>query len=272
MEAKFTVGELAKLTGLTKQMLIFYDREGIFCPKYVDAHNRYRYYTADQIETLDSILILREMGIPLKEIKEHMQNRTAASTLTLLQNQQNAACEKINHWNRIYHRIHKKVSDLEQFLTEDKDSSFLISCPREYLAIEPVSAPFGLSEVDLALKRLLHKAAQSQYPYYYKIGDMLHISSLLQKEYLKFEYAFLPLTEPLPPSYGNIHVKPAGTYAHAYHSGKYEEMGSTYEKLLQKIALHNLKPLEFSYEFCILDCLTTKNPKEYLTEIQILVE
>ena len=35
MEIRFTVGELARLSGITKQMLIFYHREGVFCPKYV---------------------------------------------------------------------------------------------------------------------------------------------------------------------------------------------------------------------------------------------
>ena len=43
MEIRFTVGELAKLGGLSKQTLIFYDREGVFRPSYVDPANGYRY-------------------------------------------------------------------------------------------------------------------------------------------------------------------------------------------------------------------------------------
>ncbi len=272
MEAKFTVGELAKLTGLTKQMLIFYDKEGIFQPKYVDKHNRYRYYTADQIEILDSILILREMGIPLKEIKHHMQNRTAANTLELLHNQREASLQQIKHWNQIYHRIHQKILDLERYLSSESDSSLLITRPEEYLAIEPVKAPYGLTEVDLALKSLLRQAAQAEYPYYYKIGDMLSVTSLKQKQYLTFDYAFLPLSKEASNFTGPLHRKPAGTYARAYHRGHYKDTGKTYEKLLQNIEQLGFLPADYAYEFCILDSLTTKNPKEYLTEIQILIK
>ena len=70
MDIKFTVGELAKLHNLSKQTLIFYDKIGLFKPKIIDSNNNYRYYTSEQLEVLDSILILREIGIPIKEIKE----------------------------------------------------------------------------------------------------------------------------------------------------------------------------------------------------------
>ena len=36
MEAKFTVGEFAKLYGMQKQTLIFYDKIDLFKPKIVD--------------------------------------------------------------------------------------------------------------------------------------------------------------------------------------------------------------------------------------------
>ena len=75
MDVRFTVGEMAALNGISKQTLIFYDKQGVLKPKYQDNKNRYRYYTADQLEQLDSILILRELGLPLREIKRHMDNR-----------------------------------------------------------------------------------------------------------------------------------------------------------------------------------------------------
>ena len=63
MDVRFTVGEFAKLCGLSKQALIFYDKENVVKPKYKDRRNGYRYYTADQLEQMDSIMILREMGL-----------------------------------------------------------------------------------------------------------------------------------------------------------------------------------------------------------------
>lgn len=86
MNTKFTVGEIAKLSGLSKQTLIYYDREDVFKPKLTDPNNGYRYYTADQIELLDSILILKEIGLSLKEIKEFMSHRNSDNTIVLLKN------------------------------------------------------------------------------------------------------------------------------------------------------------------------------------------
>ena len=53
MATLFTVGEMAKLSNISKQTLIFYDRKGVFSPNYVDPDNGYRYYSADQLELLD---------------------------------------------------------------------------------------------------------------------------------------------------------------------------------------------------------------------------
>ena len=58
MQAQLTVGEMAKLVGISRQTLIYYDREGVFRPSQVDPDNGYRYYTADQLEALDTILNL----------------------------------------------------------------------------------------------------------------------------------------------------------------------------------------------------------------------
>ena len=41
MYARFTVGEMAKLNNISKQTLIFYDKEDIFKPKIIDPINGY---------------------------------------------------------------------------------------------------------------------------------------------------------------------------------------------------------------------------------------
>ncbi|MEL0969119.1 MerR family transcriptional regulator [Clostridioides difficile] len=64
----FTTGEFAKLCGISKQTLIFYDKIGIFSPEYKDKNN-YRYYSVYQYDTLDILQSLREIGMSLEEIK-----------------------------------------------------------------------------------------------------------------------------------------------------------------------------------------------------------
>lgn len=83
MNMKFTVGELAKLHGISKQTLIYYDNIDLFKPNIVDKNNGYRYYTSDQLEVLDSILLLREIGISIKDIKNFLIKRDDNKALAL---------------------------------------------------------------------------------------------------------------------------------------------------------------------------------------------
>lgn len=270
MNTKFTVGEIAKLSGLSKQTLIYYDKEDVFKPKLVDSNNKYRYYTAEQIEVLDSILILKEIGLSLKEIKDFMNHRNSDNAVTLLKNQQKEIKQKIKQLSLIENRLDYKLRTLQEFGRINEDVQITALEKTEYLAIEPVTNPNGLLEVDLAIKRLLTKANNNNYPYYYQIGDMISKENLLSGNFICFEFAFLPLQ--IEPEKGIYHKKAKGSYAKCYHQGPYKNITDTYQFLLEYIKKEGYQIASPSYEYCILDSLTTKKSEDYVTEIQIRIE
>ena len=55
MNDYFSIGELADFQQISKQTLIYYDKIGLFRPAYVDPQTGYRYYSASQIDYLDTI-------------------------------------------------------------------------------------------------------------------------------------------------------------------------------------------------------------------------
>ena len=64
-----TVNEVSKLTGVSIRTLQYYDKIGLLHPaKYTEAG--YRLYNDAALETLQQILLFRELDFPLKEIKE----------------------------------------------------------------------------------------------------------------------------------------------------------------------------------------------------------
>ena len=75
-----TTGEFARRMGVTKNTLFHYDNIGLFLPEIVDT-NDYRYYSIYQMEVFDTIIILKEMGMPLNEIKEFMDHRSPESLM-----------------------------------------------------------------------------------------------------------------------------------------------------------------------------------------------
>ena len=73
MKNLFSIGELSKLQNISRQTLIFYDKIGLFCPAYVDPENGYRYYSAAQLDFLDTICIMKRIGFSLDEIKSYLK-------------------------------------------------------------------------------------------------------------------------------------------------------------------------------------------------------
>lgn len=63
-----TVGEVARLSGLSVRALRHYDEIGLLKPMTV-GENGYRYYGADELLRLQQILLQRELGVPLDEIR-----------------------------------------------------------------------------------------------------------------------------------------------------------------------------------------------------------
>src|SRR5690625_34215 len=71
----FTAGEFAHLCKVNKQTLIYYERIGLFSPIYKDEKG-YRYYSVSQYDFFSVIELLKEIGMPLKEIQHYMANKS----------------------------------------------------------------------------------------------------------------------------------------------------------------------------------------------------
>lgn len=74
----FTTGEFSKILGVSKDTLFYYDKIGIFSPQ-LKLDNKYRYYSIFQIEPFYVIYVLKELGMPLNEIKDYMSEKILAS-------------------------------------------------------------------------------------------------------------------------------------------------------------------------------------------------
>lgn len=269
MDIKFTVGEFAKLHNMKKQTLIFYDKIDLFKPEIIDEHNGYRYYTPKQLEILDSILILKEIGVPLKEIKQFLEDRDDEKALKLMKQQKEELDKQVEKLSIISERLGEKIKTFEQLKFLGKRVSFK-EVNEDYLAIRKVNKPYNLIQTDIALKNLLKDVTDKNYPYNYQLGVMVPINNIQNKLYTSADFVFTPVDKRLKKD--DIIIKPKGMYAISYHKGGYDKVGETYEEILKEIEKSNLTPYGHSYEYCILDSLTCRTPKEYITRIEIPIK
>lgn len=77
-------GEFAQMTGVTKKALQVYMDKGILIPDYVDTANGYRYYAKERAAQIEEIVKMREVGLPLDDIKDILDRKDSLRYLDIL--------------------------------------------------------------------------------------------------------------------------------------------------------------------------------------------
>lgn len=65
----YRIGDLSRLSQVPVKTLRYYDEIGLLRPAGVERSNGYRYYTAVQFERLNRILVFKDLGFSLREIR-----------------------------------------------------------------------------------------------------------------------------------------------------------------------------------------------------------
>ena len=267
-------GEFAKLCGTNKRTLFHYDEIGLFSPASTDEKG-YRYYSESQCDVFFTITCLKELGMPLKEIKEYISHQSPSAIEELLEIQQTKVAGGRVTLPRRHTVMQTKLSLLHRARelqnVTDLSPVFLETQEEEQLLI--LSAPIFSDNHDRIFSALCEHIAQcshyrlnSGYPY----GAMLPLSGLRAQDWETYGYFFTETCqspEKIPSSIKTC-IKKAGTYAAIYLRGNYYKSEEAFRKLLAYLDKHRLAPGEFVYKEAVLDELSAKE-EEYLTRISV---
>lgn len=110
MRRLFTISEFAKLRGININSLRYYEKIGVLKPFSVDEHTGYRYYSPDQLPILDVILLCLNFGLPLKELKDYIDNEEYIKNTDLFESGRRIAEERVRaaqtELNKIEYTLH----------------------------------------------------------------------------------------------------------------------------------------------------------------------
>lgn len=81
MKEYYSIGETAKLLGVTTTTLRHYEKIGILKPKKISEDTGYRWYTYDQFHIIDRIKYLQGLGLNLAEIGAIIKDGTAEAMI-----------------------------------------------------------------------------------------------------------------------------------------------------------------------------------------------
>lgn len=268
-QTHFTTGEFAKLCNVTKHTLFHYDKMGIFCPE-IKAENGYRYYSISQIEVFNVISILKEIGMPLKEIKSYINRRSPQELIKLLEEEYKLLENKISKLKNMKELIQQKINITKYACTVDTEQISFEQVDTEYLVVTAVNSK-NYDEKVLAVSLANHSKfceehkIQSPYP----IAEMLSQQSVRNHDYYNYSCWYSKLKS--KPKNVPVYIKETGTYLTIYHKGGYYTIENTYTKLIDYIDKNKLCIKGDFYEDVLLDELSAIGYNNYLLKLSIKV-
>jgi len=77
----FKIGEFAQIAQVSSRQLRHYDQLGLLRPDHIDQQNGYRYYSIRQLQRLNRILALKELGLSLEQIGPLLEDQISSTEL-----------------------------------------------------------------------------------------------------------------------------------------------------------------------------------------------
>ena len=265
----FSIGELSKLTQLTVKTLRFYHEEGLLIPAHVDPDTGYRYYDQGHVETARAISYLRSLEFPLSEIKKLLRSQGDEDLLKALERQQSAVKERIK-------QLRKAAVSLERFISEERKARAMMQATEdvhekmlEPLLVAGIRMKGKYSDCGQAFGRLGRGLGR------YICGKpmLLHYDSEYREDDADFE-ACMPIRQMRKIEGVSVRELPGGRCVSLVHLGPYDQLGRSYAKAFNYINDRKLRTVLPTREVYLKGpgMIFKGNPKEYLTEIQIMLE
>lgn len=261
-----TIGQFAALHEINKKTLMWYDEVGLFKPAVVK-ENGYRFYTYFQSSTLETILMLRELGVSVSEIQKFMDERSAKSLESLLGEKLEELDRNILHLKEVRKGLVKHRKDMSELMNIDLSEVKIIEKDEQYLAIVNTSkdTPFE-EEIEMQIAEIKKYRLRRMYDTSY--GSMISVESLLRGEF--DDYTALFMKVPRPSEKNKLHIQPRGRYLRAYCKGNWDRLPQRYAELLAYARENEIKLGGYSYEMGINETVID-SIEEYITQIEIPV-
>ncbi len=262
-----TIGQFAALHGINKKTLMWYDEIGLFHPAVIHPQNGYRYYSYYQSSILETILLLRELDVPIHEIQAFMQNRSAASMKQLLQEKIEDLDKNLAHLKAVRKTLMYHRQNMSTLLTMDLSQISIVKKKERSLVTVDVSQNTSFDKlVELITNetkkyqlRRLHDASY---------GTMISVENLYQGAFENYSKMFIEI--PFPIKKAGLHIQPAGEYLRAFYKESGKNSVVCYQKIFDFAAKHNLTLSGFSYEIIINENVIEKM-EDALVQIEIPV-
>lgn len=250
------ISEMASLHGVSRQTLILYDKNALLKPVKV-ADNGYRYYSVDQIPRLRQICLLKGMGVPLGEIRAHLERPTTESMRSLLASRREAIARERDRLNEQLREIDQLDHIFASVTTKEKnaDMPHVVWLPER----RAIFSPFLGGEMD---SKLLHLSLMDGWGRLLEagaipscgFGALLDAQAVMSDRPLVGAGSLVIMPCDVPVEDAEVVTLLAGEYACMYkHAMPYDV--SALRRLLAWVEEQGLHPEGLVVDRCLLDAV-----------------
>lgn len=269
----FSIGKAADICSVSTRTLRFYEQNGLVIPDHVDEENRYRYYSYETLLRVQTIRYLLDEGFPLEEIKEmlrkydldtmkeHFSSRIKETELQLRYLRQRLA--SLNAW-------HALLTEGDYVLKHNEQTVHTKYLPAHNCFFFR-HQPRNEEEQTTAYIETTYYSESKRHG-----NDMVDIGGSINVYYESFEdrlrsnvqqMTLLQTMYPDSDSYDNALTFGGFLAAACYHIGKRDDIGSTYQKIIDWCARHHFDLRGDAFERHVLDGYSVSDESQFVTEI-----
>lgn len=267
----FSISDFARLMGVSRQTLLYYDRIGLFKPvKVLD--NGYRAYSRSQINIFSMIYMLGEMRVPLKEIRQIVEQISPDTAMAVLEKQRGEMEKTMQKLKLLEGMMALRIAQISEGKAVLEKQSAEVS-----LEMLPEDIPLYLGkEINGSWEEITDDMIVDFYescetrglPMIFSGGQMKRREELLRGDTEQISHLCCRLREPR----GANAVIPQGCYAVSYVRGDYGNVGGVYSRILSFIKERHMQIVGNAYEEYLLDELTGNNPAQFVMKIMVQVD
>lgn len=256
-------GEFAKLTGVNKRTLHYYNDIGLFCPEVI-GENGYHYYTCFQFAQLELILTLRKVGLSIDEIREYVIRPSDESFSQMMEKKKKMIDDSISQLLSARNFLEQKAKQLKIGMSSKHGAIELCTLPERRIVLSsPISGRYDeedfsiAAEFSLRLKKLFHL--------YDSFGSRISMKAIHENQFDQYD-SFFAYCPNILPCYDEI--LPAGKYLRAFCIGEWKKLPEIYHAILSYAKKHELTLTGYAYEEGLNE-MAIKTQHDYVTMITI---
>lgn len=261
----FTTGEFAQLCNVKKQTLFHYDDIGILSPEFV-GENGYRYYAYTQLEVFYTISMLKELDMPLADIKKYMDHRSPQAFISLLEAQTKEVDEKIKELQWLKRFINTKMELTKEGLTIPIGQILLENRPEEYLVATEYVGEDEEKDIAAAVTEHLNFCHSLDIYSAYAIGGMIPVRDLVEEQQYIYSHFYTKVGKS---EFDSVITRAAGAFAVCCDNKGYDNVETICANLLEYAKDHGFKPGSHIYEDILLDEMSAKGYDNYTVKLSL---